>query len=125
MNRRSLLLLCAVPAALACDSIGVLPSATADGLGGFYGKNADRHRHEAQPVAAVARATWPEGAQITLDSGLVIPQVPLTYAHAGSRPFWAHPYGGYSEGINEFGVGLGNEMVRARAPHCKRLILCF
>ena len=111
MFRQSLLLCAALlPAALACDSIGVLPSATADGIGGMYGKNADRNRHEAQPVAAVARATWPKGATITLDSGLVIPQVPLTYAHAGSRPFWAHPYGGYSEGINEFGVGLGNEM---------------
>eukprot|EP00729_Bicosta_minor_P012412 gene12412-19544_t len=69
-----------LPVTLACDSLGVLPSATADGIGGM-----------------------PKGATITLDSGLVIPQVPLTYAHAGSRPFWAHPYGGYSEGINEFG----------------------
>ena len=43
-------LLCAalLPAALACDSLGVLPSATADGIGGFYGKNADRNR----PVGA-------------------------------------------------------------------------
>ena len=32
-----------------------------------------------------------------------------TYAHAGSRPNWAHPHGGYSEGVNEFGVGIGNE----------------
>jgi hypothetical protein len=55
------LLLLGLPVALACDSLGVLPSATAPGIGGMYGKNADRDRHEAQPVAAVARATWPEG----------------------------------------------------------------
>ena len=29
-----------------CDSLSVLPSATVDGLGGMYGKNADRHRTE-------------------------------------------------------------------------------
>ena len=68
---------------------------------------------QAQPVAAEPRATHPPGTMITLDSGLVIPQVPLTYAHAGSRPNWAHPYGGYSEGINEFGVSIGNEMFPA------------
>ena len=32
--------------ASACDSLSVLPSATVDGLGGMYGKNADRHRTE-------------------------------------------------------------------------------
>ena len=89
--------------------LGVLPSATADGIGGMYAKNADRSRHEAQPVAAVPRKHHAAGETITLDTGLTIPQVPVTYAHAGSRPIWAHPYGGYSEGINEFGVGIGNE----------------
>eukprot|EP01046_Picozoa_sp_COSAG06_P096142 COSAG06_NODE_42246_length_383_cov_1.271127_1_plen_55_part_10 len=29
--------------ATACDSLAVLPFATADGLGAMYGKNADRH----------------------------------------------------------------------------------
>jgi secernin len=76
----------------------------------MYAKNADRHHNEAQPVAAVPRQTHAKGATITLDTGLVIPQVELTYAHAGARPNWAHPYGGYSEGVNEFGVGIGNEM---------------
>jgi hypothetical protein len=92
-----------------CDSLAVLPSATADGLGALYGKNADRHYTEAQPVAVLPRMEHPAGAIITLDSGLKIPQVPLTFAHAGSRPNWAHPYGGYSEGVNEWGVGIGNE----------------
>ena len=95
--------------ATACDSLAVLPSATADGLGGLYGKNADRHYNEAQPVAALPRMTHSPGEVITLDSGLKIPQVATTFAHAGSRPNWAHPYGGYSEGVNEFGVGIGNE----------------
>jgi hypothetical protein len=60
MLQHSLLLL-GLPVGLSCDSLGVLPSATVPGIGGMYGKNADRNRHEAQPVAAVARATWPEG----------------------------------------------------------------
>jgi hypothetical protein len=95
--------------ASACDSLAVLPSATADGLGGMYAKNADRHYTEAQPVAALPRLTHAAGSTITLDSGLIVPQVPTTWAHAGARPNWAHPYGGYSEGVNEFGVGIGNE----------------
>jgi dipeptidase len=93
-----------------CDSLAVLPSATETNLGGMYAKNADRHATEAQPVAAVPRQTHPKGSSITLDTGLVIPQVELTYAHAGAKPNWAHPHGGYSEGVNEFGVGIGNEM---------------
>lgn len=40
-------LLCALAATAAgCDSLSVLPSARVDGLGGMYGKNADRHRTE-------------------------------------------------------------------------------
>jgi hypothetical protein len=143
---RLLLLVASAVGGRACDSVAVLPFATADGLGALYGKNADRQYKEAQPVAAMPRMTHPAGAIITLDSGLKIPQVPLTYAHAGSRPNWAHPCasdatphavltaascgthpppactltdslplrlaaadGGYSEGVNEWGVGLGNE----------------
>ena len=96
--------------ALACDSLAVLPSATADGLGGLYAKNADRSRNEAQPIAVHPRANHKKGEEITLDTDLKIPQVPVTYGHAGSRPNWANRYGGYSEGVNEFGVGIGNEM---------------
>jgi secernin len=98
------------PAALACDSFGLLPSATADGLGGLYAKNADRHRTEAQPLAVHPRATHSAGEMIELDTDLKLPQVATTYGHAGSRPNWANRYGGYSEGVNEFGVGIGNEM---------------
>ena len=88
---RLLLLVASAVGGRACDSVAVLPFATADGLGALYGKNADRQYKEAQPVAAMPRMTHPAGAIITLDSGLKIPQVPLTYAHAGSRPNWAHP----------------------------------
>ena len=85
----ALVLLAAVLVALgtrhgasACDSLAVLPSATAEGLGGMYGKNADRHFNEAQPVAVVPRMTHAPGTIITLDSGLVLPQAsqPLPYA---------------------------------------------
>ena len=46
-------LMLALHLALACDSLAVLPSATADGLGGLYAKNADRSRNEAQPIAVL------------------------------------------------------------------------
>ena len=96
--------------ALACDSLAVLPSATADGLGGMYAKNADRSSHEAQPISVHSRKSHAPSEMITLDTGLKLPQVAVTYGHAGSRPNWANVYGGYSEGINEFGVSIGNEM---------------
>ena len=49
-------------------TLAVLPSATVAGLGGMYGKNADRSRTEAQPIAVHPRATHPPGATITLDT---------------------------------------------------------
>ena len=76
----------------ACDSLAVLPSATVPGLGGLYAKNADRHYTEAQPVAVQPRLAHSADEVITLDSGLKIPQVGLTYAHAGARPVRKSPY---------------------------------
>ena len=71
--------------ALACDSLAVLPSATADGLGGMYAKNADRSSHEAQPISVHSRKSHAPSEMITLDTGLKLPQVAVTYGHAGSR----------------------------------------
>ena len=68
----------------ACDSLAVLPSATVDGLGGLYAKNADRHYTEAQPVAVEPRMAHEAGEIIMLDSGLKVPQVSLTYVHSRS-----------------------------------------
>ena len=90
LPRQLLLLVCScllfVGQVTACDSLAVLPSATADGLGGLYGKNADRVYTEAQPVATVPRMHHKPGEIITLDTGLKIPQVATTFAHAGARP---------------------------------------
>lgn len=91
--------------AFGCDSLSVLPQASHSG-GALYGKNADRHWNEAQPISVHHRMNHPLGTNITTPSGVVLPQVQTTYANAGSRPDWAW---GYSMGINEFGVSIGNE----------------
>ena len=48
--------------ALACDSLSVLPTATAPGMGGMYGKNADRHRTEVRSARRLRlRGGWVGG----------------------------------------------------------------
>jgi len=88
-----------------CDSLSVMPSVSHSG-GVLYAKNADRSAKEAQPVAAYPRLTHHDGTNVTTPSGVVLPQVSTTYAHVGSQPYWGW---GYSMGINEFGVSIGNE----------------
>jgi len=93
-------------AALACDTWVALGSATARGIT-LLAKNSDRPLFDSQPLMLHPRADWPRGA--TIDLGRVrIPQVRETFATLGSSPYWCW---GYEEGINEFGVAIGNEGV--------------
>ncbi|MDH4196028.1 MAG: C69 family dipeptidase [Candidatus Aminicenantes bacterium] len=93
-------------AALACDTWVALRNATARGIT-LFAKNSDRPLFDSQPLILHPRALWPEGAQV--DLGRVrIPQVRETFATLGSSPYWCW---GYEEGINEFGVAIGNEGV--------------
>jgi len=95
-----------VAAALACDTWVALRKATARGII-LFAKNSDRPLFDCQPLLLHPRARWPEGAEV--DLGRVrIPQVRETYATLGSSPYWCW---GYEEGINEFGVAIGNEGV--------------
>src|SRR6476620_3727979 len=48
---------------------------------------------------------WPMHSTLHLEY-VTIPQAPCTYAHLGSSPYWCW---GYEEGINEYGVVIGNE----------------
>jgi len=92
--------------ALACDTWVALGSATARGIT-LLAKNSDRPLFDAQPLFLHPRARWPKGAMI--DLGRVrVPQVRETYATLGSSPYWCW---GFEEGINEFGVAIGNEGV--------------
>lgn len=100
-------LLCACAAvALACDTWVALPDATAPRVT-ILAKNSDRTSFDCQPLVFHPRAKWPAGA--TIDLGRTsIPQARETFATLGSSPYWCW---GYEEGINEFGVSIGNEGV--------------
>jgi len=88
----------------ACDTWVALPDATESGFT-ILGKNSDRPLFDCQPLIFVPRQKWPAGSMVKLER-LEIPQVEETYAHFGSSPYWCW---GYEEGINEFGVAIGNE----------------
>lgn len=93
-------------AARACDTWVAMPDVTESGYV-MLGKNSDRTPFGCQPLVYNGRAEWPAGSEIDLGR-LSIPQVETTYATLGSSPYWCW---GYEEGINEFGVAIGNEGV--------------
>jgi len=96
-------------AALACDTWVALGKATARGVT-LFAKNSDRPLFDSQPLMLHPRTRWPEGARIDLGR-IQIPQVRETFASLGSSPYWCW---GYEEGINEFGVAIGNEGVNTK-----------
>lgn len=93
----------------ACDTWVALPEATDDNTV-ILAKNSDRSLFDCQPLVYNPRQTWPAGSEINLGR-LTIPQVAETYATLGSSPYWCW---GYEEGINEFGVTIGNEGIYTR-----------
>ncbi|GAG96291.1 unnamed protein product, partial [marine sediment metagenome] len=74
----------------------------------ILGKNSDRYGFDCQPLIFVPRQEWPAGSMIKMER-VTVPQVGETYAHLGSAPYWCW---GYEEGINEFGVAIGNEGIQ-------------
>jgi len=93
----------------ACDTWVALPDSTGGGMT-MLGKNSDRPTYDSQPLVLNPQGTW--AADSVIDLGrLTIPQVETTYATLGSQPYWCW---GYEEGINEFGVAIGNEGVWTR-----------
>jgi secernin len=97
---------------LPCDTWVALPDATLAGAT-ILAKNSDRTVFDCQPLLLHPRQTWPEGSSIDLGRTSV-PQVRETFATLGSSPYWCW---GYEEGLNEFGVAIGNEglFTRGRA----------
>jgi secernin len=94
---------------LACDTWVALANATALKMT-LFAKNSDRLLFDSQPLMLHPRAKWPAGAGLDLGR-IAIPQVRETYATLGSSPYWCW---GYEEGINEFGVAIGNEGVSTK-----------
>lgn len=102
----SILALCFSAGAEACDTWVAMPDVTSGGSV-LLGKNSDRTPFGCQPLILNPRAEWPAGSAIDLGR-VTVPQVPVTYATLGSSPYWCW---GYEEGMNEFGVAIGNEGV--------------
>lgn len=100
------LVICLLGKARACDTWVAMPDVTESGYV-MLGKNSDRSLFGCQPLVLNARQEWPAGSEIDLGR-LSIPQVEVTYTTLGSSPYWCW---GYEEGINEFGVAIGNEGV--------------
>ncbi len=90
----------------ACDTMVALPDATTTGTT-ILGKNSDRPIYDCQPLMLNPRAKHGGGEALKLEY-IEIPQVAVTYATIGSSPYWCW---GYEEGINEFGVAIGNEAI--------------
>jgi secernin len=94
----------------ACDTWVALADVTASGVT-IFAKNSDRTVFDCQPILFHGRQTWSEGAVIDLGR-LSIDQVKETYATIGSSPYWCW---GYEQGMNEFGVAIGNEGIWTRS----------
>lgn len=95
--------------ALGCDTWVAVKEATSIGAT-ILAKNSDRTLFDCQPLFFHARQTWPKGSIIEMGR-ISIPQVETTYATMGSSPYWCW---GYEEGINEFGVAIGNEGISSK-----------
>jgi dipeptidase len=89
-----------------CDCVVALNRATAAGKT-LFGKNSDREADEPQPVVALPGAEHPPGARARC-TYIEIPQVRETAGVLGTGPFWCW---GLEQGVNEYGLAIGNECV--------------
>ncbi|MGA2987642.1 MAG: C69 family dipeptidase [Terriglobia bacterium] len=97
--------------ALGCDTWVALPDATAD-HSVILAKNSDRPPMEAQVLVQFPHQRHAPGEMVKC-TYIEIPQVPETYEHIGSKLWWAF---GYEQGLNEYGVAIGNEAVFSKEP---------
>ena len=97
--------------ALACDTWVAMKDATAD-HSVILSKNSDRPPMEAQVLVQYPRQEHAPG-EWEKCTYISIPQVAQTYEHIGSKLWWAF---GYEEGMNEYGVAIGNEAVFSKEP---------
>lgn len=89
-----------------CDTYVVLPDVAKTGTT-VLGKNSDRPAFDCQPMAYHGRKKHKKEDKLNL-AYLSIDQVEESYATMGSSPYWCW---GYEEGINEYGVAIGNEAI--------------
>ena len=89
-----------------CDTWVAIKDSTSEGRV-IFAKNSDRPIFDCQPLILRPRQHPAAGSSIHA-SYIELPQAEETYAHLGSRPYWCW---GYEEGINEWGVVIGNEAI--------------
>ncbi len=89
-----------------CDTWVALKDATAEGMV-IFAKNSDRPIFDSQTLVLRPRRYPPAGTGIHTEYA-ELQQSKVTYAHLGSSPYWCW---GYEEGINEWGVVIGNEAI--------------
>jgi secernin len=89
-----------------CDTWVALPDTTTT-QNVIFAKNSDRPIFDCQPLVLNQRRDWEADSEIQLEY-MRLPQVETTCTTLGSSPYWCW---GYEEGINEYGVVIGNEAV--------------
>ena len=67
---------------------------------------------EAQPLVQFPHQKHAPGEKVKC-TYIEIPQVAETYEHIGSKLWWTF---GYEQGMNEYGVAIGNEAVWSKEP---------
>jgi hypothetical protein len=92
-----------------CDTFVALPDMTADGSM-LLAKNSDRPAEECQPLRYWPRRQSSATSALRL-AYLEIPDVEQSWAHLGASPYWCW---GHELGLNEWGVGIGNEALFTR-----------
>jgi secernin len=90
-----------------CDNLVVLPDYTCSATM-LVAKNSDRPAYESQPLVYNQRKSYKNNDVLLPLAYVKIPQVEETYLTIGSSPFWCW---GYEQGINEYGVAIGNEAI--------------
>jgi secernin len=93
-----------------CDTWVAMKDATLEGRV-IFAKNSDRPIFDCQPLLLQPRKRWPAGSRIQTEY-VELPQAEVTFAHLGSSPYWCW---GYEEGMNEWGVVIGNEAIYTKA----------
>jgi len=93
------------------DSLVARASRTLDGAT-LFAKNSDRRGRESQPFVQLPAAFHPRGSRLRC-THLEIDQVAETYRVMGHSPVWCW---GFEQGVNEFGVAIGNQATWSCEP---------
>ena len=94
-----------------CDSLVVRGARSADGAT-LFAKNSDRRGREAQPFVQLPAAFHARGSSVQC-THVEIDQVAETYRVMGHSPAWCW---GFEQGVNEYGVAIGNHATWSREP---------